>query len=173
MLPMYSTSTQIIPHPLKFSKVVSFINNDTKQQTSIPFPPSSVYPITPPSNNVSELSHKFKQYLNDIGIVRHHNIDMHPDHKVYNCELSFNINHHQEKFQILLNLVYQMNQFDEQEETTTPANLFVSNEELLNYLRDKIVLNNVNPLSGIESKINILLRLCTITCFINEVEIEI
>ncbi|EGW34070.1 uncharacterized protein SPAPADRAFT_59497, partial [Spathaspora passalidarum NRRL Y-27907] len=57
-----------------------------------------------------------------------------------------------------------MNQYDE-EDQRLPANLYVSNEELIDYLRDKIILNS-KTISAVESKINMLLKLCSIKCFI-------
>lgn len=59
------------------------------------------------------------------------------------------------------------------EEEEAP-NMYITYDELINYLRDKIFFTeNKKNLRGIEVKINYLLHLCTFKCLINETEIDI
>ncbi|EMG48848.1 hypothetical protein G210_0513 [Candida maltosa Xu316] len=105
--------------------------------------------------------------------------------KRYNCKMDLELNQNDKKYNVRLRLVYESKSstnlisngtststnhgdFD-----TTPYNLYVTYDELINYLRDKIFLTDRNRnLHGIESKINILLRLKVFKCFINGQEFD-
>ncbi|KAG7661588.1 uncharacterized protein J8A68_004856 [[Candida] subhashii] len=181
-----------------FSKSITFAD-DHNQPTSIPFPPGTT---TRNDNDddiidddseenqyqtkINELGRRSLKYLHDIGIIRSNNNNKlngnSPESsqqeepgaraisnkKVYNCNLNFELTQGDEIFNVRFQLIYRMNSISEEK---LPPNLYISNEELINYLRDKIIMREKN-LHGIESKINVLLKLCSVRCFINDLELD-
>ncbi|RCK59289.1 hypothetical protein Cantr_07712 [Candida viswanathii] len=103
--------------------------------------------------------------------------------KIYNCKINLEMFHGDERFSVDLHFLYQLKDMSHGASLSggvngsfmeLPPNLYITFEELINYLRDKIFLCGVNKnLHGMESKINILLKLKSFRCFINDQEFKL
>lgn len=105
--------------------------------------------------------------------------------KIYNCKINIEMFRGVEKYNVDLLFLYQSKDLSHGVNGNRglnnngkffelPPNLYITFEELINYLRDKIFLSGVNKnFHGIETKINILLKLKSFKCFINDKEFKI
>ncbi|RCK62311.1 hypothetical protein Cantr_09199 [Candida viswanathii] len=103
--------------------------------------------------------------------------------KIYNCKINLEMFQGDEKFSVDLHFLYHLKDMSHGTSSNggvngsfmeLPPNLYITFEELINYLRDKIFLSGVSKnLHGIETKINILLKLKSFRCFINDQEFKL
>lgn len=109
--------------------------------------------------------------------------------KIYNCKINLKMFRGESKYNVDLYFLYQSkdhfyenskNGFINSRSSSNegfmelPPNLYITFEELINYLRDKIFLSGINKnFHGIETKINILLKLKSFKCFINDKEFKL
>ncbi|KAK6462786.1 hypothetical protein DFJ63DRAFT_313917 [Scheffersomyces coipomensis] len=204
--PFESTPTKYNHFTKEYNFIESNPNHDQLQENEIkptklkwlnqPFSQSNqIYPT-----KISELGCKFIDYLNHLGFVNppspspfstttiiNNNIKKNDDddRKVYYCDLNFEITYKSDTFIIDLNLEYQCLNH---QQFKLPPNLFITNEQLNDYLKDKLILNLFNRENDItssststnrdtfiqfEHKLKSLLQLKSIKCFVNDLELAL
>ncbi|KAK6199545.1 uncharacterized protein RJT21DRAFT_121927 [Scheffersomyces amazonensis] len=134
-----------------------------------------------PGDKLTELGRNLIKFLNELGLtnstlVSLGNIDADNDtsitktSKVYYCDLRFEVKYKSQPFTIHLNLNYVSKYAAKQ----LPPNLFITNEQLVDYLKSKIILRSKSSSTlQFEYKLKLLLRLQSIKCHINDLELDL
>ncbi|KAK6456444.1 uncharacterized protein RJT20DRAFT_128345 [Scheffersomyces xylosifermentans] len=165
----------------KITCTVQFIDEESQQKGSIQWPVLKRRPAPnkfEPSTKLAELARNLINYLNELEFTtstlnkkdsKLEWFHKEPETKSYNCDL--NVFFCQDKFEIRLILQYHTRK---QNYHLHPS-LYISNQQLLYHLVNKIVLK-VTPSQAqqeFEKKLKLLLCLVSLKCYINDLEIEI
>ncbi|KAG2732101.1 hypothetical protein G9P44_004518 [Scheffersomyces stipitis] len=132
------------------------------------------------SSLTMELARKLIFYLKEIGITSSsledrdfslpEVIDFYPGEKMYDCKLDFSLTYGDENFSVSLWLMYQT----KEKTYHPPPYAFISKDQLLNYLKEKIILRVDNEaIRQFEIKLKSLLSLVVLRCTINDFHVEI
>lgn len=153
----------------QITKQVKFVDLNSRENTSIPWPKVDVQGDFQPSSKISEIGRIFISHLNKIGLI-HATLntptftDVFYQGRQYNCSLNFQIKHGYQRFQIKLTMKYGTVR------NKNAISAFISNEELVDYLKDMIIFQKTTEDREIKFR---MLRLLAINCFINDLELEI
>lgn len=154
----------------KITKTVKFINQTSNENVDIPWPKVSLDGDFEPSSKISELGRIFIQYLNEIGIIKA-DLQTPPlcertlyKGKHYNCCLKFQIKYGFQRFQVMLTLKYGISN------KKVFSNNSLSNDDLVDYLKNLIIFQKNDPSQEIKFK---NLKLLAVGCNINGLELEI
>ncbi|CUM63322.1 uncharacterized protein PRCAT00000893001 [Priceomyces carsonii] len=162
----------------KFLKEFSFEKELSKMRCGIGWPTISELTSSYEPSSISKLGRLLIGHLRSQGIIEQstqfsdkaHKGSLKPQLKPkrYYCDIDFSVTHGHENFAIKLLVIYEQKV---ERYNTGNGGAFISNEQLLDYLKAKLVFSKSNM--EFDRKVHSMLKIVSVTCHINGLELEL